>query len=437
MENNTKSSNGVDVDVKKLPLSEIELSVTISKENFEKFYDGALARVSMAVEVPGFRPGKVPKDMVQDKVGVNEVLDEAARDAVGDTFWKTLEEKNILPINQPKIQILTLSKGSPLTYKAQVSVLPEIKLPDYKKIAQKVLKNKQEVKVEEKEIDETLKYLQSTRASHITVARPAEKGDRVEIDFQAKRNGVVIEGGQSKNHPLIIGQSKFVPGFDDNLIGLKEGEDKIFSLQFPSDYHQKDLAGQNVQFETKMRLVQKVKEPELNDEFAKSMGKFEHLGALRASVQEGIKLEKDKKEKDRARHEAIDMIAKETEMEMPEVLIERELNQMIGEFKNNATNMGLNYEDYLTHLKKTEDELKKGWRGQATERAKVALVLRELALKENIKPDEAEVETEMDKLLKQFKSTNEAEQSFDTEHVRDYTRTILKNEKVFQYLENL
>jgi len=246
-----------------------------------------------------------------------------------------------------------------------------VQLADYKGI--KVKKN--ELKVEKAEIDNSLEYLRKSRAKIITVNKSAEKGNRVEIDFEVRHGGVKIENGTSKNHPLILGEGKFLPGFEKELEGMLTGEEKNFSLKAPKDWLDKRVAEKNLDFKVKMNLVQERQVPELNDEFAKSLGSFESLGALKENVFGGLLEEKKIKEKQRIKIELIEKVAENSKIEIPKNLTMEELDKMINEFKFSITGFGLDFDKYLREIKKTIPDLKKEWKNQAEKRVRIALCL--------------------------------------------------------------
>lgn len=427
----------METKVNKLPKSEVEIEVELSADEFERHYGDALGMIGSAMKFDGFRPGKAPKEMVEKNAGAKAVLDEAINLAVKKSVEDIFLKESLIPVSQPQISVLKVAKGSPFVFKLKMAVLPKVELADYKKIAKKTPKNEQEIKIDEAEINDALNYIQSSQAKYITVNRPAQKGDRVEMDFVARKEGKELAGGKSENHAIVLGRSKFISGFDDNLVGMKENDGKTFSLNFPVDYHERDLAGKPVDFEIKMKLVQKIELPELNDEFAKKVGKFENIGQLKQSIVDGIKQEKEAKVKDARRREILNKIVQASRVEIPDILIDGEIEKMFADFKNNAVRMGLTFEGYLSHLKKSEQDLRKDWRGQAEKNVRAGLVLGEIAQKENIKPNDQEIEEESNRILLQFKNIGQTEQKFDTKALRDYTENILKNEKVFQYMENL
>lgn len=426
------------IEIKNLPKSEVEILIELDLAEWGKFVDEAIKELGKEVKIEGFRPGMAPKEMVEQKIGQGHILEVAADLAVRKTYSRVLEEKNIDAIGRPEVRVLKVAKDNPFEFKITTAILPPIKLADYKKIAKEDKpKTKDQIKIEEKEIEDSLAWLKKSRAKYATVARPAQKGDRVEIDFVAKQEGQVIENGESKNHPLLIGEGKFVPGFEDQLIGLMENESKNFSLVFPEDFAAKALAGKLVDFEAKMNLVQEPQMPEMNDEFARSLGKFDNLEALKNNIRDGIAMEKEQKEKEIWRAKVLQTIVKKSSMELPEILIQAELDKMIEEFKSNLTQMGLAYEEYLKNLKKTEEEMKKEWLPKAKERAEAGLILRQISELENLQVSAEEAEEEVNRMIKHYPDWDAVKAQIDMAQLLEYTKGRLKNEKVFSFLENL
>ncbi|MBI2121811.1 MAG: trigger factor [Candidatus Sungbacteria bacterium] len=463
-----------------LPKSEIEIAVTIPFSEFEPFFKKAAKLFSEEIEIPGFRKGHAPEQMVRERAGEMQIWERAADLAVRDTYIKILADlrekesaggREFSPIGKPEVMVTKLAPGNDLEYKVKFAVLPEVKLPDYKSTAAKVKKGRKEVSVSEEEIAKSLEWLQNSRATLIIVDRPAAFGDRVEIDFEVRHggarpvrsqtpeasadpqvypvrnfisngasrtsNGVKIEGGESKNHPFILGQGKFIPGFEDALLGVKAGEEKSFTLATPRDWRETALAGKALDFSVKMNLVQERKLPQVSDEFAKNLGGFESLEALKQNIREGLTSEKKDKESQRVRSEIISEIAKSAKIEVPQILVESELDKMLEELKSGVGNMGMKWEDYLLHIKKNQDELRREWQSEAERRVRIALCLREIAKIEKIEPTREEIDARANDFLKQFESVEEAAKKFDPESLREYSRGILRNERVFEFLEGV
>lgn len=419
------------VTIQKQPKSQVELTIEVTPEELDRYLDQAASHLSKDLNIPGFRPGKAPKNLVEQKVGVFKVYEEATNLALPKTYIKALLDNDIEAIGPPQIKLEKLAPGNPLVYKAQVAVLPAIDLPDYKKIKIK----KREIKVRDQQIETLLKELQRSRAKIRTVKREAQKGDRVEIDFKTYLgNKIPVEGGESKNHPLTLGQGNFVPGFEDKLLGMKEGEEKKFTLRFPKEYHQKHLADKEVDFEVKMNLVQEVELPEINNQFVQSLGKFKDLKALKDQLRQNLEQEMKAKEKSRVEMEIMDKILQQCEIEIPQILLEAELNKMIQELKGMVETQGGKFENYLKSIKKTEEELKKQFKEQAEKRVKIALILRTIAKKENVKISDQEIEEEKQKTLKAYQWNKEIMKKIQTDDYKGYIRGLIRNRKVFELL---
>ncbi len=424
------------LDIKNFPQSEIEMFFELDPKEWNEFINEAAKELGREVKIDGFRPGQAPRQILEQKIGWGKILQRSADLAVRETYVKTVLDKGLEPINRPEIQVLKMAQDNPFEFKVKVAVMPELKIADYKHIAQNIRKKpSQDIKVEEKEIEETLNWLQKSRTKYVTVARPAQKGDRLEIDFSAKYNGKEIATGENKNHSLILGEVYFAPGFEDQLLGLKENEEKKFSLLFPEDFKQKEWAGNLIDFEVKIKLVQESQPPPLSDEFAQSLGAFKDLTALRQSIEDGLKKEKELKEKEIWRAQVLEVIAQKSEVVLPQILIDSEIAKMLEGLKASVAELNLDFETYLKNIQKTAEDLKKEWLAKAKERLMATLTLRTISQKEKMEVSEEELENEINKFLTHYpRATGKDE--IDTERLKEYTKGSLINEKVFQFLES-
>ena len=418
------------VDIKDLPDSKKEITVELNAEDLRCYAQKAARDLSGKHKIEGFRDGNAPLKIVEQKLGEKVILERTIDIAVKESYVKVLIENKIETIAEPKIEVVKMVPKELLIFKAEVVVLPEIKLGDYSKL--KLSHSK--IKVEEKEIDKAIETLRKSRAAYKTVLRPAEKENRVEIDFESKANGKTIDGGISKQHPLIIGEEHFMKGFEDELIGMKEREEKKFSLVAPKDYYQKDLAGQKIEFTVKMNLVQEVEMPEINDAFAARLGKFTSLKDLKKSIEEGLLDEKKNKEKEKNRLEIIDLLIKSSSFKAPEKLVELELVKMEQEFSASLAQMNLEKDSYLAHIKKSMEDIKKQWQEQAEKRVGASLILREIAQKEAITISNEEVEERASQILKNAPDMEQIK-NIDPNQLKEHVRAVMKNEKVFELLE--
>lgn len=427
-------------EIKKIPNSRIEFKITVPRVDWEKYLDKAASEVSEEIKIAGFRPGKAPRNLVERKVGKGVVLNNAAEKAVQKSYADFVVASKLEVIGSPEIEVEKIEEGFDLEYVARVAVLPQIEIKDsYKKDIKKI-NAEYAVKTADPSEDELqleLEKLANSRVKLVTVNRAVAENDSAEIDFTVLVDGVPIEGGTSKNHPLIIGKGVFIPGFEENLIGLTAGAEKEFELEFPKDYHNHGLAGKRATFKVKINLVQERQTPAIDDDFAKSLGEFADLQALKKNIRAGMLEENATKIKDQKRSAYIEKIIEHSKGELPEVLIHREVHQMLHEFESQLQGMGMDLDQYLGQLKKDRKELEKDWEPQAQKRVISALALTEIAKMEEIRVDSKEIEEEMNKTLQYYKNVKNIEKNIDMERLYNYTKGTLENEKVFEFLGKL
>ena len=420
----------METKIEKLKNGEIKLVVNLAKEDLDGYFKKAQDLLVASFKMDGFRKGKVPPEVIKEKIDGKELRQEAIDIAIRESFARAVSQEKIDLLETIEMKIL---KNEPtlLEYQAVLISFPEIVLGDYSDF--KV--EKKEIKVADEEVDNTLKYIQNSRADYEDTDSPVKKGDRAEIDFEVRHEGKTIEGGKSENHPLIVGNGGFMPGFEDQILDMKTGDEKEFSIVAPNDYYQKAIAGQKIDFNIKIKKVQKVMLPEINDDFVKGLGKFETLVDLKKNIQEGLLIEKESKEKERVRLAILDKIIENSKLEIPQRLLDRQLDQMIKSFDEDLHRQGLELGLYLAQIKKTQEELRKDWHGQASKQVKSTLILREVGSKEGINVDEEEVMLAMNDVLKNFRSVEEASKYLDLDNFKAKVRNKLLNEKILEFLE--
>ncbi len=429
----------------KINATQLAIRVRTPYLELEPFLPKAAAAISAETDIEGFRRGKAPYEVVKQKVGEFKILEEAARRYIADHFEKLVTEvkeqeykgQSFEPVGEPQVAITKLAPGDELEFKITLSLLPAIELPDYQAIAKRVRATKKVPETTEQEVADALGWLRESRAKLVTVNRGALIGDRVEIDFKTSQDGVTLQGGASENHPVILGQGKLLPGFEDQLRGMKAGEEKTFTLAIPLDYYRKSIAGKSLTITAAMKLVQERTVPEWNDEFARSLGEFSGTAAVEESIRRGLITEKATGERERVRMAMIEAIARESRAEIPEPLIIHELERMVSELRRSIEDMGLKFEDYLAHIKKGEADLMREWRPDAERRVKIALVLREIARREQLQPSNEEVRELVNRTAERQGLSAEKLGSLDREAFSGYHVGIVRNEKVFQFLESL
>lgn len=418
--------------LKKISSNRYELTVDLGREELSGYIKKAEKAITDEVRVDGFRKGKTPKDIIRKEVGDQYILEQALDIAVQDSLDKTLKENKLEVLEVSDLSVKENS-ASKLLYTIQVVTFPEIELPKISGIKVKT----REVKVEPKEIQDALDFLRTSRAKLVPKEGMAEKGDRVEVDFEVTSDGLPVEDGVSTSHPLVIGDNKFIPGFEDQLIGMKKDENKKFSLRAPTDYFHKSVAGKMLDFSVKVVNLQSVNKQELNDDFAKSLGKFQKLQELEENIQDGILAEKKVKEKQRLRLEILARIYEKSKIDFPKEMIDSKVNEMIIGFDNELHAKGMELSFYLAHLGKNETDLRKDWRPEAERQVGYALVLRKIAKINDFTPSKEEVEEEVNRAAQAMVMRGQINpENLNLETLKEAIEGDLTNEKVFKMLED-
>jgi trigger factor len=419
----------MEVKQKKLPKAQIELEFELTAEEFKEHMAHAVEHLKEHVKVDGFRPGKAPASMVEDKIKPEALLMEAGDHAVRHVYTDYIKEQKLEPVGQPEVSIVKIAQGSPFVFKAVITVLPDVKLPDHKEIA-KTVKGK-EITVTEEEVQDSINYLQKTRAKFTLKNDAAAAKDFVEIKYQNKD----INDGKDVDDKFILGEGGFMKGFEDGIVGMKAGEEKEVVVKFPENAPRKDLAGKDASFKIKMVSIQKMELPEIDDEFAKQLGAFDSLAALKTSMKEGITIEKTEQEKQRKRGEILEKIAEKAKFEMPEAMVAYEQERLMEDLKNKIVEAAkISFEEYLASIKKTEAEIKETYKKEAEKRLSGFLILRELGKRENVEVTDKEVEEEVTKSIKNY--SKEQLDKIDINELKEYTKGVIHNEKIFQLLED-
>ncbi|OGY56450.1 MAG: trigger factor [Candidatus Buchananbacteria bacterium RIFCSPLOWO2_02_FULL_46_11b] len=421
-------------EVKPLPRGQVELTIEISPEEFQPFLQQAAKKLSEEIKIPGFRPGKAGLDIIKSKVGEDQIWQAALEPAIKKTFIAAIEENKLETVGAPEIDAVKLAPGNPVIYKATANLLPQIKLGDYAKI--KI--EKKPVQVKDEQAKKVINDLQNMRAKETLVLRAIKKGDKAEIDFESFMDKIPLEHGQHQKFLLIVGGGQFIPGFEDQLIGLETGQTKNFQLKFPENYHQKNIAGKLVDFKVKINAVFSRELPELNDEFAQSLGGFKTLAEAEEKIKSNLAEEAEHEAAHRLEDEMIDKIITASQFgDIPDLLINSEAKKMTEELAYNLEQQGLKLEDYLTHLKKTQAQVLLEFAPQAIKRVKSALVVRAVAKNENLKADEAEIDEEIQKSLADCHHDPEIEKNVKNPAYLDYLKNILTARKVMARLKEL
>jgi trigger factor len=424
------------IDVAQKENSQVALTLTLPWADWSKEIDHAAEKLAKNMKTPGFRPGKTPRTVIEQRFGKEAILAEAAEHAVNHAYSRALAEKDIRALGHPAVTLGEVAEGKDLTMTIVTDVMPEVTLGNWRDVVKKVNKDftSKDAAVSDEAVMAEIERIAKMRAPLITVDRAAADGDTVLLDFTVTQDGVVIENGTSKNHPLVLGSNSFIPGFEEEVMGMKAEEEKTFTLSFPTEYHAAHLAGKPADFTVRVNAVQEMQVPEIDDEFAKSLGAFENLDAVKQNLRQGMEAEEQDKMKNDQRTAILDALVATLDIEYPKSLIAEELERIKREFTAQLSRMGATFESFIEQSKKTEEELKADWEPQAKKRVGAYLILDRLSSDENIFTESEEVEAEMNKALQYFGNTKDAEKNLDMAALYNVVSEQVRNEKIFELL---
>lgn len=413
------------------PKSSVKLEIELPPERLNQAISEAVRHLSRRTRVPGFRPGKAPRGVLEAVLGPGAVLEEAVEHLVQDAYRKALIEKEILPLAQADVDVVQAEEGKPVKFTATVPVRPEVTLGDYRDF-----NFRPEIETtDEARVDTVLDELRDQHASLAPVEeRGARKGDYAVIGFEGTRDGTPFEGGSSERMPLILGEERLIPGFEAHLEGLKVGDSADFDITFPDDYAETTLAGQPVHFKVDLKELREKVLPEANDEFAQSMGDFADLAALRTELGERL----GRNALDKARHEFADRIIEyavaNSTLELPDVLVDQEVEVLHDEFRSSLARQGIAEEAYLKVVEKTEADLHADFRPKAEQRVKVLLVLTKIGDAEGVTVPDAEVDAEVERGRGRYARDAKLIRYFESERGRNFIRSTLRRSRVVERL---
>lgn len=372
------------------------LTFEVPAEEFDQALDQAFKKVVKDVQLPGFRKGRIPRGLFEQRFGVESLYQDAVDIVLPEAYSKAVDEADIFPIVQPSVDIEQIEKGKTLIFTAEVEVKPEVTLGEYKGLEVE----EDSVEVTEEDLDNELKSLQEQHAE-LVVKEEGEiaDGDTVVIDFEGFTDGEAFEGGKGENHSLEIGSGQFIPGFEEKLVGKKPGEETEIDVTFPEEYHAEDLAGKEATFKVKIHEVKAKELPELDDEFAKDVDdEVETLDEFKTKKKEQM-LEERTQAADTAKRESlIEKASDNVEVDIPDAMVENELEQMLAEFEQRLQMQGMTLEMYSQFSGQDEEALKEQMKEDAAKRVKTSLTLEAIANAENLEATEEEVDEEIDKM---------------------------------------
>ncbi|MBD8916659.1 MAG: trigger factor [Pseudobutyrivibrio sp.] len=402
------------VQVETLEKNMAKLTVEIEAERLEKALDAAYNKQKKSISLPGFRKGKVPRAMVEKMYGVEVFYEDAANILLQETYPEAYDESGLDIVSQPTIDVVQLEKGKSFIYTAEVAVKPEVTLGKYKGVTV----TKIDTSVTDEEVDAEVETQRNNNARTVSVERPIENGDTAVIDFEGFVDDVAFEGGKGENYDLEIGSHSFIDTFEDQLVGKVAGDDVDVQVTFPEQYQAEELAGKPALFKVKIHEVKAKELPELDDEFAQDVSEFDTLAEYKEDVKKKLTERKEADAHRTKEDEAIAKIIDDAKMDIPEAMIDNQVNSMINDFANNMMQQGLSMEQYMQFTGMTMDKFKEQVRPDAVKRIQSSLVLEQIAKDENLEVTDADVEAEVEKMAAAY--------GMEVDKIKDYIQDAEK-----------
>ena len=374
----------------KLESNKVKLGMTISAEDFDKAVDKAYLKLRKTITVPGFRKGHAPKGVIEKAYGWYVFVDDAFDEAYPAVYEAAVKEHDVKPVDRPDITILSAEKGEDVAFEAVVTVMPEVSLGQYKGIEVE----KQEYNVTDEMVNAEIERERENVARMIDVERPVENGDEVELDYSGTVDGVKFEGGTAEHQTLVIGSGMFIPGFEEQMIGMNVGEEKDLNVKFPDEYHSDELKGKD---------AVRVKElPEADDEFAKDVSEFNTIAELRDHKKEELEKKAMNEAKAKKENDVIEKAVANATVDIPDVMIDRQADRMLNDIRYRLSMQGISLEDYCKYTGTKTEVMKAEMKNEAERRVKTQLVLDAIMKAEGIKVENDEVDKKIDEYCAQF-----------------------------------
>ena len=387
------------VQVEKLEKSMAKLTIEVPAEELEKAIQNAYNKDKNKIQLPGFRKGKAPRKMIERMYGVGVFYEDAANELINNEYPKAVDECGESIVSNPKIEVVQIESGKPFIFTAEVALKPPVGLGKYKGI--KV--SKQDTEVTDADIDAEIKTELNKNARVVEVTdRAVKNDDQITLDFEGFVDDKAFEGGKGTDYPLTIGSGSFIPGFEDQLVGAEIGKEVEVNVTFPEEYQEKSLAGKPAVFKCTVKAIKEKQLPELNDEFASNVSEFETLAEYKESVKKKLEDRKNAEAKAKKEDEAVKALIDDSEIELPEAMVETQQRQIVNEFAQRMQYQGLTMEQYLQYTGTTAEKMLEQVRPQAEERIKSRLVLEEVAKAENIEVSDDDVNAELQKMADQY-----------------------------------
>ena len=410
--------------------NEVKLNVTIEAEKFDEAIKKVYFKSAKYFNIPGFRKGKAPMNIVEKYYGKEIFYEDAFNEVVPEELEKVVEENKLEVVSRPDIEVKQIGQGQDLIFTAVFQTKPEAELGKYKGVEIKKI----EYKVTDEDVEHELAHMQEHNSRLISVEdRPVEKGDIANINFEGFVDGVAFEGGKAENHELEIGSNTFIPGFEDQIIGMKIDEEKDIKVKFPDEYFSKDLAGKDATFKVKVNEIKKKELPKLDDEFAKDVSEFDTLKELKESIKKKQQEQNDERAKYETQDAVIKAVCENIKVDIPSGMVETETENMLKDMEQRLAYQGLKLDQYLQMMGKTREEMQKEYEPQAIEAIKSRLALEAVIKAEKIEVADIDIDEKMKEMAKNYGKEND-EEFLNNENVRNYIKQGLESEKAIEFL---
>lgn len=410
--------------------NEVKFEITVEAEKFDEAIKKVYFKSAKYFNIPGFRKGKAPIQIVEKYYGKEIFYEDAFNEIAQETLEEAVEENKLQVVSRPDIEVTQIEKGKDLIFTAIFQTKPEAELGKYKGIEIKKI----EYNVSDEDIEHELGHMQEHNSRMITIEdRPVEKGDIATIDFEGFVDEVAFDGGKAEGHELEIGSNTFIPGFEDQIIGMKIDEEKDVNVQFPKEYFSKDLAGKDATFKVKLHEIKKKELPKLDDEFAKDVSEFDTLKELKEDIKAKKQKENDEKAKYETENEVIKKVYDNMKVDVPSGMIEIEIDNMLKDVEQRLSYQGLKLEQYLQMMGKTQEDMRKEYEPQAIDGIKSRLALEAVIKAEKIEATDKEIDEKLKEMAKNYGKDND-EEFLKNENVRNYIKQGLESEKAIEFL---
>ena len=421
------------LQVEKLENNMAKLTIEVPADDLEKALQSAYMKQKNKIAMPGFRKGKVPRQMIEKMYGPEVFYDEAANRMISEAYAKAYDESELEIASQPTIDIVQLEKGKPFIFTAEVAVKPEVKLGEYKGL--KV--DKYSTRVTQKEVDEEIEKVreQHARIVEVTDRAVADKDD-VTLDFEGFVDGVAFEGGKGENYPLTIGSHSFIDNFEEQIIGMNIGDEKEINVTFPEEYHAEELKGKPAMFKVKVNEIKEKVLPELDDDFAQDVSDFDTLAEYKDDLKKTIAERKANEAKAKKEDEAIAKIIESSKMDIPEAMVNTQVNRMLEDFAQRLQMQGLSVEQYFQYTGVTAEKIIEDMKPEAVKRIQSRLVLEAVVKAEGLTASEEEFQDELNKMAEQYKMEIEKVKEFMGEYEEKQIKEDIAIQKAVDVIVN-